>query len=107
MSAPQFKLFRADRPTPNGEYVGTLVTPEGRVYLIEAGIVEHTTASGEKRKHFEGKVFVAQMAPQSLLRGAKLEGSRRAVPQQVLDLMEPPPFNDEIPREGGVSCGGG
>lgn len=98
MSAPQFKLFRAEHPTPNCDYVGTLVTPEGRVYLIEARVAEHTAADGSKRKHFEGEVFTAASAPKSLLRGAKLEGSRAAVPQQVLGLLDPLPFNDEIPK---------
>jgi hypothetical protein len=97
VTAATFTLFRSGCPTKHYEYVGTVVTPEGRTYLIEARVAEHTDAGGEKRKHFEGEVYTAQTAPKALLRGARLDGSKEAVPQQVLELMEPLPFNDEIP----------
>ena len=37
---PTFRLFRSTSPANRCQYVGTLVTPDGRVWSLEANVSE-------------------------------------------------------------------
>jgi hypothetical protein len=90
-SPPPFKLFRNTSPSSRCEYSGTIVTPEGRVYAIEANVVEHDKGDGTQGKHFEGKLFGGQDLVRKMLKGAKVEGD---LPPDMLTLLEEFPFDD-------------
>lgn len=81
------------------EYVGSFTTPDGRAWFIEATLAEHTDLHGQARNHFQLALFEAKgpNAARELLRGATITGDRTAIPQAVLDLAEPLPFNDPLP----------
>ena len=95
MSTPQFTLFKSTSSANRCEYVGSLVTPDGKVYVIEANVVEHDRGDGTKGKHFEGKLFRGQDIVRSMLRGAKVDGK---LPPDLVSLMEEPAFNDPLPK---------
>lgn len=94
-------LFKstAIRPRAGAEYIGSFTTPCGRAWFIEATLAEHTDVHGQARNHFALSVFEAKGpdAAREVLRGATITGDRSAIPQGVLDLVEPLPFNDSLP----------
>ena len=92
-SAVPFRLYRLTRPIGEHEYAGH-VTVNGAQYEILACVV--VDASGTKS--FEGTV--ERVSGRQLFRGAKLEGDRSAMPQDLVAMMDEP--NDSLAGVGGV-----
>jgi hypothetical protein len=96
MTRPAFVLFKNPRVAPGApEYCGNILLPDGTAYTIEARVVNNEPPLNGR--HFEGDVYDLRIAAQRMARGAKWEGDRAAMPQALLDLVEPPPFDDPIP----------
>lgn len=93
-----FVLYKSPRLTADGsEYVGHVLM-NGKAYAVEAKVVDHHFPPWPPGKHFEGKVYNIENAVQRMFRGATLTGDKAAIPQYVLDLLEPPPFDDPLPN---------
>ncbi|HWZ91987.1 MAG TPA: hypothetical protein VNW92_24150 [Polyangiaceae bacterium] len=101
---PTFSLFRSTSSSNRSQYVGSVVTPEGRVYAIEANVIEHERPDGTKGKHFAGEVFGGQGLVKSMLRGAKIDGQ---LPADLVTMMEDAPFNDPLPSLETPAAAGG
>lgn len=98
MSNPTFLLFKTSRPTCDGStYCGHVTLPDGTLYTVEAKVVDHHYPPSEPGKHFEGACYPLSVAAKRMIKGGTVEGDRAALPQQLLDLMEPLPFNDPLP----------
>lgn len=100
MSAPaRFVLYKTPTLTADGsDYVGHVLL-DGKAYAVEAKVVDHHFPPAAPGKHFEGVCYPIHLAVQRMFRGATITGDRSAIPQHVLDLVEPPPFNDSLPSE--------
>ncbi len=86
--SPRFRLFRLTQPLANGcAYAGHLTAPDGRVYLIEARVVEE-----QGFRSFAGEVSRADA--RALFRGAKLKGTLPKEVQDLVDQAEGLPFDD-------------
>jgi hypothetical protein len=90
-SKAAFRLYKNTNATNRAEYLGHVTTPEGRVYHLEACVVEYDRADGTKGKFFEGKVFGGHDLVKKMLKGAKVEGQ---LPEDMLKVLEELPFDD-------------
>jgi len=82
-----FRLYRLTQPIGEHEYAGH-VTVNGAQYEILACVV--VDANGTKS--FEGTV--ERVSGRQLFRGAKLEGDKRAMPPDLVAMMDDP--NDSL-----------
>lgn len=99
MTQPTFKLHKTTHPTADGStYIGHVILADGTALTIEAKVVDHHYPPAPPGKHFEGTCYPLHLAARRMLKGAKVEGDRAALPQQLLDLLEPYPFDDPIPE---------
>lgn len=107
MSSSTFRLFRSTSPANRCQYVGTLITPDGRVWSLEANVSECDRAPGGpsgsaaagKLKYFDGTVHGGIDVVRHLLRSARVEGT---IPPDLIDLMAGDAdvdLNDELPAE--------
>jgi hypothetical protein len=94
---PTFRLFRSTSSANRCEYVGTVTTPDGQIYAIEANVSEHDKPDGTKGKHFEGHVFPSGHLTRQMLRSAKVDGQ---TPDDLIKLMQgpDPDLNDKLPE---------
>ncbi len=92
---PTFRLFRSTSSANRAEYVGTLVTPDGRCYTLEADVSEYVKPDGTRARYFAGRVFGGQDVVRAMLRGAKAQGT---IPADLVTLMEQDAeLNDPLP----------
>lgn len=82
-----FVLCRSTSKSNRCAYLGHVVLA-GKLYAIEADVVEYDVGDGTKAKRFEGQVFGGQDLVRNMLKGAKVSGERSAIPKEMLDLVE-------------------
>lgn len=94
-SRPTFTLFKSTSSANRCEYIGSVTTPDGRVWAIEANVSEHDRGDGSKGKHFEGQVFGGGYLARQMLRDAKVDG---VIPDDLLKPLEDEPYDDPLPQ---------